>query len=514
MSHQQDHHDDNDGSVHIVFEQIDNDNNHNENVSHEEYDNHEVIHDDNNENVKEQQQHQHGDKHSTTTMTTTIVTPTSATKPTNIKQQRADLHQSVLFFEQPSNQEESEQQQQDEGATSNQKKKLYRRLYDFYWTNEFLILVIIVIVVAKLYPPLGATYLVPDITATWIAVIFEFLMAGLTLETSEFRRAFQRIGFNLTIQTFNFGIDSVVVYAVALALRSVKILSNDLASGMIICSTLPMTVNMVCALTSLSNGDEAAAIFNAAAGNMLGVFLSPTLILLYIGQSAQIDLGEALYQLTLRVIVPCVVGQLVQKFIPPVVSFIKQHKFLFKQAQQYALVFIVYTVFCRTFSKDSNNTIGDIFLMIVFQFILLIFLMTVSWFLLQFMYPKNPKLRIMGLYGCTHKTVATGIPLINAIYGSNPAVGLFTLPLLVWHPMQLVVGTILAPRLAEYVHREQQRLGLDENDLPLDECITNNTTNHQPSLQDSEEGFAGGIDVEEALSTTASPPPPVVSTTN
>jgi len=36
-------------------------------------------------------------------------------------------------------------------------------------------------------------------------------------------------------------------------------------------------------LTSASNGDEAAAVFNAAFGNMMGIFVSPILILLYIG---------------------------------------------------------------------------------------------------------------------------------------------------------------------------------------------------------------------------------------
>lgn len=142
--------------------------------------------------------------------------------------------------------------------------------------------------------------------------------------------------------------------------------------------------------------------------------------------------------------------------------------------------------------------------------------MIFSWYLLKFMYPKNPKLRIMGLYGCTHKTVATGIPLINAIYGDNPAVGLFTLPLLIWHPMQLVIGTILAPRLAQYVLTEQQRLLLDENDIPLAECIedNNNATQQQSpntdvSIQDSsEEEGRIVVDVDE---TSSAPPQSTLS---
>jgi len=50
----------------------------------------------------------------------------------------------------------------------------WQRIVSFYWSNEFLILIILAILLARAYPPLGATYLAPDITATWMAVIFIF----------------------------------------------------------------------------------------------------------------------------------------------------------------------------------------------------------------------------------------------------------------------------------------------------------------------------------------------------
>lgn len=51
---------------------------------------------------------------------------------------------------------------------------LVERLWSFYVSNEFLILVVIAILLARAYPPLGADYLQPKITATWIAVVFIF----------------------------------------------------------------------------------------------------------------------------------------------------------------------------------------------------------------------------------------------------------------------------------------------------------------------------------------------------
>ena len=43
-----------------------------------------------------------------------------------------------------------------------------------YATHSLLIGIIVAILVAKAYPPLGAIYLYPQITATWIAVMFIF----------------------------------------------------------------------------------------------------------------------------------------------------------------------------------------------------------------------------------------------------------------------------------------------------------------------------------------------------
>ena len=70
---------------------------------------------------------------------------------------------------------------------------------------------------------------------------------------------------------------------------AVSALPQSLADGMTICASLPITVNMVLVLTKSAGGDEAAAIFNAAFGNFVGVFLSPALILMYLGVHGQTD---------------------------------------------------------------------------------------------------------------------------------------------------------------------------------------------------------------------------------
>ena len=59
----------------------------------------------------------------------------------------------------------------DEDATP---PSLKDRLVKVWWEYEFLFMVIVAICIARAYPPLGAEFVYPDITATWIAVMLIF----------------------------------------------------------------------------------------------------------------------------------------------------------------------------------------------------------------------------------------------------------------------------------------------------------------------------------------------------
>ena len=52
------------------------------------------------------------------------------------------------------------------------------------------------------------------------------------------------------------------------------------------------------------------------------------------------------------------------------------------------------------------------------------------------------------------------IPLISAIYEDSPKLGIYTLPLLIWYPAQLIMETLLPTRLSRFVdykHAKYQR---------------------------------------------------------
>jgi sodium/bile acid cotransporter 7 len=45
------------------------------------------------------------------------------------------------------------------------------------------------------------------------------------------------------------------------------------------------------------------------------------------------------------------------------------------------------------------------------------------------------------------KTLAAGVPMAQLVFAGHPGLGLILLPVLVYHPVQLIVGAWLIPRL-------------------------------------------------------------------
>ena len=57
--------------------------------------------------------------------------------------------------------------------------------------------------------------------------------------------------------------------------------------------------------------------------------------------------------------------------------------------------------------------------------------------------------RYAAVFCGSKKTLASGVPMAQLIFGATPALGLILLPLMIYHPFQLAVGGMLAQKWAE-----------------------------------------------------------------
>jgi len=379
------------------------------------------------------------------------------------------------------------------------------KLSHYYEKEGLLIEVLVAIVLARIYPRLGAEYLFPEVTAHWIAVILIFckssrrivcaadtkctacfvfnsictvsdfiisytltVLSGFALKVEQLSEAASNWKFNIIVMSYNFiGVSFVVNFVAKFFYRN-EIVSEDLMKGMIICSCLSMPTNMMVVLAIASKGDDAVALFLATLMNLLGVFVTPVLILFYLQENAEIDFVKTYTTISFRVLLPVAIGILLRVKLEGADEFAMEKKSLFLKIRERCLVYVVYATFCKTFIDESDSTASQILIMAVSQIILLSSFLAIAWLMLFICFNRQPKLRVVGLYGCCMKTAALGIPLISAIYEDHPKLGIYTLPLLVWYPSQLIICTMLAPRMANFVDYKLNKYEMERSTRKFD----------------------------------------------
>ena len=64
--------------------------------------------------------------------------------------------------------------------------------------------------------------------------------------------------------------------------------------------------------------------------------------------------------------------------------------------------------------------------------------------------------RVAILYASTQKTLALGLPLLRILFQGRADLAVLCTPLLMQHPLQLIVGSLLQPVLARKVAEAEQ----------------------------------------------------------
>ena len=65
------------------------------------------------------------------------------------------------------------------------------------------------------------------------------------------------------------------------------------------------------------------------------------------------------------------------------------------------------------------------------------------------------KQRITLTLTATQKTLALGLPLLRVVFAGRPDLGVLCTPLLIQHPLQLFVGSVLSPKLKAVAEAEE-----------------------------------------------------------
>jgi sodium/bile acid cotransporter 7 len=111
------------------------------------------------------------------------------------------------------------------------------------------------------------------------------------------------------------------------------------------------------------------------------------------------------------------------------------------------ILFLVFSAFADSVHDGLWRSARAELLWTIFAITLALFLLILGLTLLTARWIDLPREdRITAAFCAPQKTIAAGIPLAKALLGSHPGLGLILLPVLIYHPIQLVLSGILANR--------------------------------------------------------------------
>ncbi|KAJ1451719.1 putative sodium bile acid cotransporter, partial [Pelagophyceae sp. CCMP2097] len=310
--------------------------------------------------------------------------------------------------------------------------------------NFFVLGMLISVVAAKAFPGVcvDGGPLKPEFVVGQLGVAAVFLLSGLSIKLNELKTAVLNVKFNAVVQgTSLLAIPLASAAGVAL-LRQTTPIHPKLLDGLLATACLPTTVNMCVILTTSAGGNVAASLANAVMGNFLGIFVTPALLLGLLAATADVPLLAIVRKLFAKVVLPVVAGQLLRSW-KPLLELQQRRSGAFKRMSEIVLLLIVWNAFSNSFTAGLAIPLRD--LAILGAFVPALHLGTLLG--LKSFYSKffDPRDAVAGAFVASHKTLAFGLPLLKLVFAGSPDLGYLCAPLLLLHPSQLLVGSLLVP---------------------------------------------------------------------
>ena len=310
--------------------------------------------------------------------------------------------------------------------------------------DPLIVLIILAVIIAIIAPARGYF---ADIFGqlTNVAIALLFFLYGARLSTQEALNGLKHWRLHLTILAFTF----VVYPLIGIALRPLTaVISHDMYLGILFLTLVPSTVQSSVAFTSIAKGNVAGAIVSASASNLVGVIITPLLVMFLMGTGGGVHIDTSVFgEIALLLLAPFVLGQLTRRWVGKVA----QSKAT-KVVDRGSIAMVVYSAFSKGVVDGiwSSISLWDLVFLVVFAAIFVAFMLWLTRKASQNMGFNRADTIAIEFCG-SKKSLATGLPMASVIFASGGAsLGLLILPLMIYHQVQLMMCSWLAARYAQH----------------------------------------------------------------
>lgn len=309
--------------------------------------------------------------------------------------------------------------------------------------DPFLILMIAAVIVATIFPATGRWADNVDLLGT-IGVALLFFGHGAALSHRAILTGLKQWQLHAFIFATTFLVFPLIVQPLLLLPQG--IFPPDLLLGFIYVGVLPSAISSSIAYTAMAKGNVPAAVCNSAGSNVFGLLLTPLLMTIFMRSSGSIDLGQALHDVVLELLLPFGLGQLSHRWLGPLLA---SRKHWLENYDQSVIVLIIYSAFSKSVTAGLWQVLpaAGLCLAVVLCTILLaavVAFTTCGSRLLGF----SREDEIAAVFCGSKKSLASGLPLAQVLFAGTSGFGMIVLPIMLYNQIQILVGAVLARRYA------------------------------------------------------------------
>jgi len=314
--------------------------------------------------------------------------------------------------------------------------QLFRRIFDNYT-----LLLLGMVLLATFIPAVG----VGEFIMTWLtrfAIGLLFFLHGARLSRQAILAGIMHWRLHGLVFTFTFIVFPLIGWLLLPVLR--PLLGNELAMGMLYLCALPGTVQSAIAFTALARGNLAAAVCSASASSLIGIVVTPLLVLILLNLDASgagFSFLDTLVSISLQLLVPFVAGHLLR---PLIGEWIAGQRSWLGKVDQTSILLVVYTAFSASVVAGLWNDVPLerlLWLTFACAVLLAVVLFLTAWLARRFGFNKEDEITIV--FCASKKSMATGVPMAQVLF-SGALLGPMLLPLMIFHQIQLMACAQLA----------------------------------------------------------------------
>jgi len=197
-------------------------------------------------------------------------------------------------------------------------------------------------------------------------------LQGLSLSLEKIKSGAGHWRLHLVVQTFTF----VIFPLVGLLFQMVvpwlwPSEPEPIRNGFLYLCVLPSTISTSVVLTAVARGNTAAALFNAALSNILGVVLTPVLVELLMRKTGQSStIGPLLLKIMMLTLIPFFAGMSLR---PVLLRWVEAYRPWVARISNTVIVFIVYSAFCDSVQSRIWERHGLVTTLLLFLFVVALF---------------------------------------------------------------------------------------------------------------------------------------------